>query len=136
MFEKWSLFVCLLKFVWYCMLVCLCICFCTHLNIYLCLCMYWHAFFHISTYFYCSLVGRSGTKEDWEREEKSWVMGKEIDCCNQNFFFLSNFMVTKGLFWFEYEISVLWERKRNSDCNTQFHPPPYPLFLCPSPSYQ
>ena len=35
-------------------------------------------------------------------------MEEAIDCCNQIFFFLSNFMVAKSLFWFECEMSVLW----------------------------
>ena len=39
---------------------------------------------------------------------KEWLEEGEMDYCNQ-YFFLSNFMVAKYLFWFEYEMSVLWE---------------------------
>ena len=34
--------------------------------------------------------------------------GEGNELLQSDVLFLSNFMVAKGLFWFEYEISVLW----------------------------
>ena len=48
-------------------------------------------------------MGKGETKEESVRSEE-WVREEQSE-----FLFLSNFMVAEGLFWFEYEMSVLWE---------------------------
>ena len=105
LFENWGV-IRVLTFVCYWLLVCLCLCYCLCIHIYVCLHMYWRASSHINPYFRCLLVGRNVTKEDCENR---WMVeGKGNGLLQTEILFLSNFMVAKGLFWFEYEMFVLW----------------------------
>ena len=51
----------------------------------------------VYTYFHCFLMGRSGTKEESVRREEVGEEGGN-GLLQSEFLFLSNFMVTKGLF--------------------------------------
>ena len=57
------------------------------------------------------MAGSIKTKEESVRREK-WGKKEEIDYCNQNSIF---FLVAKGLFWFEYKVSVLQGIWSNDD---------------------
>ena len=102
------LYVCVLKIVCYWMLVCWCVCvLLMPVHMYACLCMYWHASLYIYTYFRCLLDGkrRRGTKEESVRRVGE---GGRNGLLQSEFLFPSDFLVVKGLFWFEYEMSVFW----------------------------
>ena len=51
-----------------------------------------------------------GNRWDVESEREKWRVGEVggNDLLQSEFLFLSNFMVSKVLFWFEQEMSVLW----------------------------
>ena len=69
--------------------------------------VYGNASLHIYIYFRWLLMGRGETKKESVRKEE-WVREGANRLMQSEFLFLSNFMVAKSLFWFEYEISVLW----------------------------
>ena len=77
-----------------------------------CLRMNWHVYLH-----YLHKFQQSVDWKCWEkgRERKKGRVREEEekDCCNQIFF--STFMVAVDLFWFEYEMSVLWGILLNDD---------------------
>ena len=52
-------------------------------------------------------MGGSGTKEESEKRRVGEEGGNGL--LKSEFLFLSNFMVAKDLFWFEYEMFVLRE---------------------------
>ena len=108
MFENLSSSVCAPKFVCYRMLLCLCMrCrSCVHMYV----CMFAYVLACIFIYLHIFLLSVGGKEWDKRRECKkrrlrvrggNWLLQSE-------FLFLSNFMVAKSLFWFEYEISVFW----------------------------
>ena len=54
----------------------------------------------------CTHIYARLRKRVWERKSGLWWGGNGL--LQSEFLFLSNFMEAKGLFWFEYEMSVLW----------------------------
>ena len=113
LFEKWGLFVC----------VCMCVCVSkfvllnvsmivnvllftrTYIRmfVYVLLCIF--TYVHISAV--CCSEGVRQKKETMKRREW-WRDGGNRLLQSKWFLFLSNFMVAKDLFWFEYEMSVFW----------------------------